>query len=519
MDGEPQAVLFANVHLWQRTQPEPAEAAGERRARVKPVVRNQLMWRPVEVEQLIPADHPARAIWELVGQCDLSGFYAKIEAVEGVAGRPAHDPRLLISLLIYGYQEGIPSAREIAERCTYHPAYQWLVGAETICAHSLSDFRTAHGEALKALMVQVLGLLASEGMVDLEQVTQDGTKIRASAGSDTFRRQATLEKQLQQARQRVEELEREDSEVVSQRSIKAQQRAAREQLSRLQKAHEELQKVQAKCSAEDKAEARVSLTDPEARIMKQNHDGGYAPSYNVQFTTDAKHTIIVGVDVTQEGSDAEQLQPAMQRVEEEAGQAPKQVIADSSYTSRENVVKMAATAIDLIGPPRNGEAQKETLYKIRGVAPEFRAEAFAFDAASDHYICPAGKILPYRSKQVEVGQTKYYYTAEAQDCTACAHRGQCCPKSKQRTIARTEEGPEMKAFRAKMETPEAREAYKKRGPVAEFPHLCIKERFGLRQFSVRGLVKVKLEALWVALSFNIQQWFRLCWRPQRLTLT
>jgi len=515
MEGEPQAVMFADVHLWERRPAPVREGTGEGSVpRLERVDRNQLLLRPVDVERLIPPDHPARAIWELVGQCDLSRFYDQIEAVEGSAGRPARDPQLLISLLIYGYQEGIPSAREIAERCNYHAVYQWLTGAKPVSAHTLSDYRTAHGEGLQELMAQVLALLASEGMVDLEQVTQDGTKVRASAGSDTFRREATLEKHRERARQRVKELESEDSELVTQRTIKAQQRAARERLQRLEKARAEMDKLQQGCSVEEKAEVRVSLTDPEARIMKQNHDGGYAPSYNVQFTTDAKQTVIVSVDVTQAGSDAEQLQPAMQRLEQAAGQIPKQVIADTAYTSRKNVVEMAAAHIDLIGPAKDGEAQKETLYKIRGVAPEFRPEAFAFDAAGNRYTCPEGKILPYQSKQTQVGQTKYTYAAEEQDCAGCVQKGQCCPTARRRTIVRTEEGPEMAAFRAKMETPEAKEVYKKRGPVAEFPHACIKQRYGLRQFSVRGLVKVKVEALWVALSFNVQQWMRLCWRPQ-----
>jgi hypothetical protein len=123
----------------------------------------------------------------------------------------------------------------------------------------------------------------------------------------------------------------------------------------------------------------------------------------------------------------------------------------------------------------------------------------------------------YKTKQVGVGQTKYTYGAQATACAACPHKAQCCPTSKTgRSIVRTEDGPDVAAFRAKMDTPEAKAVYKRRGPVAEFPHLCIKERFGLRQFSMRGLEKVNLEALWVCLAYNIQQWIRLCWRPHHL---
>jgi len=94
--------------------------------RLKRVNRQQMILRAVDVEKLIEPDHPARAIWELVGRLDLSAFRAGIEVVEGEAGRPAFDPQLLISLWIYAYSEGVSSAREIERRCEYHPAYQWL---------------------------------------------------------------------------------------------------------------------------------------------------------------------------------------------------------------------------------------------------------------------------------------------------------------------------------------------------------------------------------------------------------
>jgi hypothetical protein len=361
--------------------------------------------------------------------------------------------------------------------------------------------------------------LAEEQMVDLQQVTQDGTKVRASAGADTFRRQGSLERHLQEARQRIEELDRSDGEEVSRLRQQARQRAAQERLSRLEKAQGELKKIQQGRSAEEKPAARVSLTDPEARIMKQN-DGGYAPSYNVQLTTDAKQTVIVSVEVTQEGGDAEQLQPAMERLQQEAGRVPQQALADGGYTSRGNIVAMARAGIDLIGPPLEGQVQKQTLYQIRGVAPEYRPEAFAFDAGANQYTCPEGKFLRYKTRQALTGQTKYTYAADQQDCGACAQKPRCCPTSKQgRLLVRAEDGPEVAAFRAKMETEEAKILYRKRGAVAEFPNLVIKERFGLRRFSVRGLQKVGVEALWVCLTFHVQQWIRLCWRRQPVAVS
>jgi len=204
-------------------------------------------------------------------------------------------------------------------------------------------------------------------------------------------------------------------------------------------------------------------------------------------------------------------------VEEEAGKAPQQVIADGNYTNRSNIVEMEKSHIDLIGPAPDGTAQKETLYQIRGVTEEFRPEAFTLDAEKNCYICPVGKSLPYKRKHVLPGQIKYTYQAAKADCQGCVHRPQCCPKSQNgRSLVRAEDSEEVKKFRAKMETEAAKEIYKKRGAIAEFPHLCIKERFEMRRFSLRGLVKVNLEGLWVALTFNVQQWIRLCWKPRQL---
>jgi transposase len=157
----------------------PVSAAAPARARVKPVDRSQLTWQMLDVERLIEPDHPARAIWELVGRVKLDGFYAPIEAVEGSAGRTPWDPRLLVSLWIYAYSRGISSAREMARRCTYEPAFQWLCGLGEINHHTLSDFRVDHDASLRELFVEVLGVLSSEGLVSLERVMHDGTRIKA----------------------------------------------------------------------------------------------------------------------------------------------------------------------------------------------------------------------------------------------------------------------------------------------------------------------------------------------------
>ena len=237
----------------------------EKEPRLKRVNRQQLLLRTVNVEELVESDHAVRAIWELVGGLDRSRFYEDIGAVEGVAGRPAFDPQLLISLWIYAYSDGVSSAREVERRCSYHPAYQWLTGMERVNHHTLSDFRVQHQEALDELFAQVLGVLSAEGLITLERVMHDGTKVKAAASGKSFRREETLHAHLEEARERVRQMGDPRREGVSPRQAPAQERARREKVERLEQALGEMRKVQAAPqSRTDPAQRRVSETDPEA---------------------------------------------------------------------------------------------------------------------------------------------------------------------------------------------------------------------------------------------------------------
>jgi transposase len=322
-------------------------------ARLKVVDRRQLLFRTVDVEQLIGEDHPARAIWEFVGQLDLSRYTEQVRSVAGAAGRPAFDPQLLVSLWVYSYSRGVSSARAIERLCDHDPAYQWLTGMEGISAHTLSDFRVAHAEALRELFVQTLGLLSAEGLITLERVMQDGTRVRACASSSGFRRKARIETYLKQARKAMEELDAQTEEESSRRVQGARKRARRERRERLESALKQFDKLKASKSRVD----RVSTSDPDARVMKQA-EGGSAPSYNVQIATDAAHSLIVDIEATQAGSDYQQLTPAMERIEQTLQRAPDQVVVDGGYISSHNIVRMAKRGIDLVGPEPGASRQR-----------------------------------------------------------------------------------------------------------------------------------------------------------------
>ena len=164
----------------------------KRRVRLKPVNREQMVLRPVEVEKLVPEDHEVRAIWELVGQLDLSLYYEDIKVEEGEAGCSAFDPRVLISCWLYAYSKGVGAAREVSRLTEEDSAYQWITGLKAMNYHTLSDFRVDHKEALDELLIEGLGLLSAEGLVSLERVMHDGMKVKACASTDTFRREERI---------------------------------------------------------------------------------------------------------------------------------------------------------------------------------------------------------------------------------------------------------------------------------------------------------------------------------------
>jgi hypothetical protein len=314
---------------------------------------------------------------------------------------------------------------------------------------------------------------------------------------------------LEKAQQVVKELGQIEAGAGESKKGAAEQRA-QEKVERFKLALEEMKELRKqKKNEEEKREVRVSTTDPEARRMKQN-EGGFAPSYNVQITTDTAEGLIVDVAATQAGNDFQQLIPAVERVEKRLGEAPGQVLVDSGYISRENVEEMAQRGVDLIGSLPDDASKKG-----EGGKDRYPNSVFVYHPEPNHYVCPAGKILSYQGRQKKDGLQQYKYIARRQDCQSCPLRAQCCPENRKhgRSVTRKEESVAMAAYRARMATEAAQQEYRKRAPVAEFRNLWIKTKLGLRQFHVRGLEKVGTEALWACLTHNLQHWIRL--RRQR----
>lgn len=500
------------VEIPEQPEREARPVAGGR-LKLQYVNRNQTMLAQIAVEELIGPDHKARAIWELSGRLDLSRFEEALKTQEGKAGRAAWEPRLLVSLWVYAYSEGISSAREIERLMEWEPGLQWLGGLQVVNHHTLSDFRVEHREALDGLFTQVLGLLEAEGLLSLERVMHDGTKIRAQAGADTFRREKTVREHLERARQVVESMAdpREDPPARDRRQA-AQQRAARERKQRLERALQELEALQAEAREAEKPEVRVSWVEPEARRMKHG-DHAIAPSYNAQITTEAQNKLIVGAQLTQSSSDAQSLLPCLEEeVQRRLERLPAQVVVDGGFTNKESIVRCAQQNVDLIGSLPDPAERSAAAMPSLGIDPAFAPYRFRILEPTKQLECPAGCLLTYVRQSRKDGELYFQFQARREDCRGCEHRARCCPKCAEqgRTVSiRVQERAEVAAFREKMKQAAAQEIYRLRGAVAEFPNAWIKEKLQLRKFRLRGLRKAGTELLWACLTYNLLQWIRL----------
>lgn len=342
---------------------EPEERGAPRLVRPN---REQVELRAVDLESLLPGNHPARAVWEFVESLDVGPLYAQVQSVEGRAGRPATDPRIYLALWLYATIDGVGSARAIERLSEQHDAYRWICGGVSVNHHSLSDFRVEQVEFLDRLLTHSAAVLMSRGLVRLQRVAQDGMRVRASAGAASFRRKGTLKRCLKEAEQQVERLRGElddDPGATARRQTAARHRAADDRQRRVREALEEMEEVEAKKrSAEEREKARVSTTDPEARVMKMA-DGGFRPAYNTQYAVDAASQVILGVEVANRGSDKWQLTPMLEQLESRYGRRPTEGLIDGGFVNLqeiESAEKKGTTIYAPVGQPRDPERAPHT---------------------------------------------------------------------------------------------------------------------------------------------------------------
>jgi transposase len=353
-----------------------SEAAGQAGPRLREPRRDQIELRSMDLDSLIGEDHTARVIWGYVAGLDLSELEDRIKARGARPGHPATAPRLLLALWLYATSEGVGSARALARLCESHDAYRWLCGGVSVNYHTLADFRVDNADLLDRLLSEHLAALAEAGLVDLVTLAQDGVRIRANAGTGSFRREATLERHVELAQAVVEELKREvdaHPDASNQRLQAAKQRAARERGERVRKAQTALAELKQKRRQLDEKggngkkakEPRASTTDADARIMKMA-DAGFRPAYNVQVVTAAGEQIVAAVAVGNNGSDRGLMRPMLEELHGRLGELPQRHLVDGGFSSAEDIEWAHDQGVEVYCPPTQSKGGVDPYLPRRG---------------------------------------------------------------------------------------------------------------------------------------------------------
>jgi transposase len=422
--------------------------------RLREPMRAQVELRAVDLDALVGADHPVRVIWGYVEGLDLSELENAVKSREGRPGHPALSPRLVLGLWLYATSQGVGSARALARLCESDDVYRWLCGGVSVNHHTLADARVAHGEVLDRLLTENVAALLSAGVIDLSALAQDGVKVRASAGAASFRRRATLDR-LATARAAVDRLKREvhDDPAASNARIRAaRERAERERLARIEAARAELGRVEAVRAAKEKPKAGPP-------------DDGEAgpPSTGIE------------------------KKPKEPRASTTDPQARVMKMADGGFRPAYNVQVVSAAGSQIVVA-----VDPVAVGSDRGlIKPALEEVHRRFDRVPGRHLADGGFTA---AKDIEW----------AHDRGIAIHAPPTRSKHGTDPFApRKDDGPGVRAWRARMASPEGRAVYKARS-VCE----CIHARWrnwNLIRFTVRGLAKVKAVMLWHALANNILQ--------------
>ena len=308
---------------------------------------------PPSLREWLPDDHLVYLVSDVVDQLNLSAIESVYE--EDDRGQPPYHPRMMTKILLYGYCVGVFSSRKIQKRLVEDVAFRVLAAGNQPDFRTISDFRKLHLKALEELFQQMLRLTLETGTMKLGRVALDGSKFKANASKHkamSYGRMEETEKRLrEEVRKLLGQAEAADKEEDQRYGRDRRGDELPEELQRREtriarireakRALEERAREQARSEGEDpkKAQpapkAQYSFTDPESRILKGSD--GFVQGYNTQIAVEPLFQLIVGQRVTQAANDKQQMVPLVETIEEQSGQTPEGVLADSGYCSDENL--------------------------------------------------------------------------------------------------------------------------------------------------------------------------------------
>lgn len=499
--------------------------------------RDQIVLFAEKLDDAVAPGHTVRQFDAILAKVDWSQWEAGYDLTKG---QPPIHPRVIAGVILYGLLKRIRTSRSLEEALQVRLDFRWLAEGRSIDHSTIANFRTGHAELIGDLFVQV-GLIAQQmGHLKLITLGYDGTRLRASNRRTGTRTPAELreaKKQLaaefDQHRQAMERAQAGEDEIFDAAAAADKEDQLARQGEQIDAAIAEIERIE---SQGKKVPDRLPITDPHCRIAK-NKEGGFAPNYNPTATVDADSGIIAAADVISGIDEQSYMHEAVDKVRENflGGGSDRsiEVLADGLMATGENIAACDSKDVELYTPggpdhPAYREDPSEPVASekidqlpLRGKRPKrgeedtrtFDKSAFVYDLVDDVFYCPMGKTLHRKSRRKDhTGAERHLYRADKKDCQACPLRALCFQNKRKQYGRRIECGEHERAkqsHQSRMRQASSRAKYSRRAAVTERPFALIKRHFGIREFLVRGLPKVRMEWHWTCIAHNVHRLLQL----------
>src|SRR3989337_827742 len=464
------------------------------------------------VETVIPKDHLCRVVKEVVFSLDTEG----IEAKYSFLGQRTYHPKLLLSVLFYGYATGVRSSRKIEERCLSDHFYIYLMQCYTPDHRTISDFRKNNLKEIEKYFVDIVRIFSKLGYTNIGKIYIDGTKLKGNASAKRTKDRAGFEKWLSEIEDEIAKILKEGEAIDNQEDesckIDPEQEALKEGLSDRKYLKSKIEEALEIMKEEEKE--KLNLTDRDANHMKSGGSKDIRPGYNCQAAVTGTGIIVAAESVT-DANDRNQLKPVIEQVESNTQEKVKEVAADCGYGSYANYEYLEQREIDGYVPDSNFQQYKSGEYEKE--ENRYHYSNFKYDSASDSYVCPEGKRLTYwktRTNKTDSRQWNHK-VYKGPECGACQKRS-LCTKAKVRELLIDIREPLLKRMREKLVSEEGRLKYFMRHYIIEpiFGHL--KFNVGYRNFLLRGLEKVRAEFKLMCIGWNLKKMLKMGIKPVRI---
>ncbi|MCP4289892.1 MAG: IS1182 family transposase [Gammaproteobacteria bacterium] len=472
-----------------------------------PIELDQRLLSASNVFDLLSKDHECFVYDGLFQQLDTS----QLEDNYSVLGQHAYHPKLIVSILIYAYSRGVFSSREIEKRAREDLSFMFIAKMNCPNFRVLSDFRKNNADFFQDCFKQTVKLAMELKLASLGHISLDGSKFKANSSKHKAMSYKRLKEKEQALMAEIEALikksrhcdEEEDKTYKEQTGdeIPEDLKYKETRLARIQEARKALEAREAALHPGTEAadNKQISFADKEARIMGKKGDFDYR--YNAQISVDSDTQIIVGQHLSQNANDKQELQPALEQVEESTGTLPDKMSADNGYMSGDNLEALDESPVDIYIATDKGEKKDKT--PLSESERKLVKADFDYNEEDNTFTCPGGQTLEMKRESQDGTRT---YQGEAATCTNCSYQNRCCQSKNgnARSITSDDKEPLRQQMNEKMETQEAKAVYKERKIIVEPVFGQIKNT-GFRGFSVRGKEKAAGEFSLVCAMHNIKK--------------